>query len=298
MNRVCAVIVTHNPDPTFVQNVELISQQVSQVIVVDNGSHEAGRRLVQIVERMDKVKVAYSPENLGIAAGLNLGFKNAIKAGFEWVLTLDQDSRPSGDMVAALFDVYEKCPYPKKIGLLSATAIEEKIHGGISNVVSINPVGLYQDTEVVMSSGSLVKTSVYLEVGGFDESLFIYYVDHDYCFRMLAAGYKIFQTPRAIFYHNTGLLSRHRFLNRHFFTNNYSQNKRYYITRNRLVLYRKYLLARPKWVFDDMIRFAKEFVKILVAEDHKVEKIYSIGKGITHSLQNRLGSYGHSNELR
>lgn len=297
MNRVCAVIVTHNPDPSFIQNVEAIVNQVSQVIVVDNGSHEAGRRLVQIVERMEKVKVAYNPENLGIAAGLNLGFKNAIKGGFEWVLTLDQDSRPSASMVESLFNVYEKCQNQKQIGLLSAAAIEEKIETPGSNVISINSNIPYQDTEVVMSSGSLVKTSVYLEVGGFDEGLFIYYVDHDYCFRILAAGYKIFQTPLAVFYHNTGMLSRHRFLHRYFFTNNYSEKKRYYITRNRLVLYRKYLLARPKWVFDDMVRFVKEFVKILVAEDRKVEKIYSIGKGITHSLQNRLGSYGHSNEL-
>ncbi|MDZ4662398.1 MAG: glycosyltransferase [Pseudomonadota bacterium] len=297
MNRVCAVIVTHNPDPRFIENVELIATQVNQIIIVDNGSHEAGRRLVQIVERLEKVKVAYNPENLGIAAGLNIGFKNAIKGGFDWVLTLDQDSRPGAKMVESLFDVYDKCQNQKQIGLLSAVAIEERIPTEISKVPCVNSNGLYHDTEVVMSSGSLVKTSVFLEVGGFDESLFIYYVDHDYCFRILAAGYRIFQTPLATFYHNTGLISRHKFLHRHFFTNNYSEKKRYYITRNRLVLYRKYLLARPKWVFDDMVRFAKEFIKILVAEDNKVEKIYSIGKGITHSLQNRLGSYGHSNEL-
>ena len=51
----------------------------------------------------------------------------------------------------------------------------------------------------------LVRRSVYLEVGGMNETLAVAYNDVDFCLRLLKAGYKIVYTPYAALYHHESL---------------------------------------------------------------------------------------------
>ncbi|MGB0109498.1 MAG: hypothetical protein WBP52_13450, partial [Terriglobales bacterium] len=48
---VCAVIVTHNPRPTFIDNIVAVAAQVGHVAVVDNGSGGETEQLLQELEK-------------------------------------------------------------------------------------------------------------------------------------------------------------------------------------------------------------------------------------------------------
>src|SRR5690606_18738393 len=53
-------------------------------------------------------------------------------------------------------------------------------------------------------SGTMVRTKLFLDLGGLDETLFIDHVDTEWSFRVLAAGHALFGIPRAQFNHGMG----------------------------------------------------------------------------------------------
>lgn len=55
---------------------------------------------------------------------------------------------------------------------------------------------------------SLYRTSLFKEIGLFDESFFAYYEDVDISFRAQLAGHKVYYTDKAIAYHKQGASSK------------------------------------------------------------------------------------------
>ena len=43
MNRICAVIVSYNPDDSIISNVNSLIPQVDEVVIVDNGSRACSK---------------------------------------------------------------------------------------------------------------------------------------------------------------------------------------------------------------------------------------------------------------
>ena len=54
----------------------------------------------------EKIEVIFNEENLGIATALNIGVKEGLRQGYNWILTMDQDSKCSKDIVEKMFEVY------------------------------------------------------------------------------------------------------------------------------------------------------------------------------------------------
>jgi GT2 family glycosyltransferase len=61
---------------------------------------------------------------------------------------------------------------------------------------------LAQDVSAVTTACALVKREVYLQVGGFNESLAVTFNDVDFCLRLREAGYRILWTPYAELIHH------------------------------------------------------------------------------------------------
>src|SRR5437016_4565785 len=59
-----------------------------------------------------------------------------------------------------------------------------------------------QETEHLITSGSIINLAA--RTGGFDEHLFIDMVDIEYCYKSIAAGYKIIQFKNILLEHRLG----------------------------------------------------------------------------------------------
>ena len=93
---VWAVISTFRPGASALAAVTSVQEQVDGVIVVDDGSGEASAAALERLRDLG-AHVSASAENLGIAASLNRGIREARARGARHVLTLDQDSEvPAG----------------------------------------------------------------------------------------------------------------------------------------------------------------------------------------------------------
>ena len=73
--------------------------------MVDN-SDNIDNALKEKINHFKKVEYIQNKANIGIAAALNIGAKKAIEDGFEYLLTMDQDSEAPDSMVSTLLECF------------------------------------------------------------------------------------------------------------------------------------------------------------------------------------------------
>jgi rhamnosyltransferase len=280
--RVCAVVVTYNPSPLFVENVAALSTQVDRIVVVDNGSSSETEVHLGGVESRYGCKVIRNHQNLGIAAALNIGVKYATEAGCDWVVTFDQDSRVSDGFISLMLETYRQAPHPEKIAIVAPSYVDRESRVRRKVLRASNG-----DVLITMSSGSMMPVSAIQSVGAFDESLYIDYVDTDFCLRARRKGLLILQSP-AVLFHSLGRTTYHRLFGRNFYVTNHSAGRRYYITRNRLRLLARYRMDRS-WARRECREILTENVAVLLVEDHKWQKVRAIIQGAVDALRGKTG---------
>ena len=101
-STVCAAVITYHPDEQVVELLSSVARQVDHVIVVDNGStaDETGP-ILGWAASTGATWIA-NEANLGSATALNQAARAARSAGHRWLLTLDQDTTISSDLVMQL----------------------------------------------------------------------------------------------------------------------------------------------------------------------------------------------------
>jgi rhamnosyltransferase len=125
------------------------------------------------------------------------------------------------------------------------------------------------------------------ELGGFDESLFMDYVDIEFSLRARRKGMGILES-QAILYHALGRETYHRFCGVSFRSTNHSAARRYYITRNRVRLLARYIRDWP-WMWRESKAFLSETIKIAMVEDRKWDKLGAIAAGVRDALLGKVG---------
>lgn len=283
-NKIGALIVSFNPSIKLLQeNINAIVNQVSTVVVVDNGSNN-----VNDVEKLLQnygVSLIKLEKNFGIAAALNRGMEFLKKENFNWVLTLDQDSVVPKDIIQKLTDTKEF--KIKNVGLIAADFINSAA-GEISSERS----GVVGYSRRVITSGSLTNVKVWSIIGGFDEQLFIDAVDHDFNQRIIQMGYDIFQINDVQIKHALGqsMKSNNNILAQiiGFFgsqRSEHSATRLYYIYRNEIIFIKRYSKRKTY----DYLRLISDMRRLVIAS-HPIKQtkaaLMGIKDGIKYSTKN------------
>ena len=235
-NSICCVIVTYNIGEKFYHCFNSIVNQVESVVIVDNGSDEETIKVLKKIEEFYNVKIFYNSDNLGIASALNTGVKYAINNNYEWVLTMDNDSEATHNMISLMLKWYNKVG--KNIGVSSMfPEYIEKKDILDKNMLTSNLNNYDFDfISLENTSGNLVKCDMFKEVGLFREEFFIDSVDHDFCLRIKKNNYKLAKIKGIKLLHSLGDTRTINFLGKKVNCSNHSALRRYYITRNRCVM--------------------------------------------------------------
>ena len=289
-NNVCAVIVTYNCSAALARNVELLRPQVGRLLIVDNGSGRESLALLEEIHRYCACEIIYNGANLGIAAALNLGVDYAARNGYEWLTTFDQDSEMPEDFVKCLLQTFEEATPNEMVGMVLPRYVDT------STGVEVPQMNLRAGTLIIgITSGSLTRLDVFRSCGRFEEKLFIDGVDTEFCLRINWMGWRIIESDRAILRHALGhTTSRNLPMGRKLLTSNHSAARRYYMARNRMYLWIKYLVRYPQWTFGDMRRTGWEILTIILMESGKFNKIAFTARGFSDAL---LGRFGYRAEL-
>lgn len=291
-DTVCCLIVTYNIGCQFYDCYNAIKGQVNEVVIIDNGSEQETIQVLKDVEKLENVHIIYNPTNLGISVALNQGVRYAKDKCYEWILTMDNDSEATEDMVKLMLDIYDNLNEieKEKVVSLFPSYLEKgfNLEGALNEKSDLNNCKFnYVKQEI--TSGNLVKAFVFDKIGNFNEKLFIDYVDHEFCLRLLENEYKLIKLEGAILLHSLGSSVERKTLLGSISYTNHSAIRRYYITRNRLYIWKNYKDIDREFIKMDKSASVKEFVKILIYEEHRVEKIRMIIKGIKDYKNNIFG---------
>lgn len=286
-NSVCAVVVTFHPESDVLENLSKVRQQVQGLVVIDNGSPQGSINLLRTASHETAFELIENGENLGIGAALNIGVRWAEANSFEWVILFDQDSAVTEGFMDAMLHAFENSPERDRLAILVPRYVDKR-----------SGIALPQDQEksgglqTAMTSGSLMRLSLFRKYGLFEEELFIDSVDSEYSLRLRSSGHLIEECGNAVLLHSPGHPRVLRLCGvRLFQTANYSAVRRYYQDRNRIWLTRKYWKKFPKFCLRLYRDSLKDHVKTILGEDQKWNKCYCAGLGIVDGLRGRMGKF-------
>ena len=256
------MVTLYHPDEDVWGNIRSYAADLDRLYVLDN-TEEPDTKWEERFR--DEERVVYIPfhENKGISYALNYALEAA--KDFDFLLTMDQDSRFPDGAVARykeLVRAYEK-EHPGQVAMYTVDYNEEETEAAPRKI------------EVGITSGSMLPISVAKSIGGFDEALFIDEVDNEYCYRAADCGYDIMEFPCIPMHHTIGQRTYHSIFGFRYNTLNHSPIRRYYIVRNKIYVAGKYPRLRKRYGMD----VVKLFVKILLAEKNKWSKIKHMASG-------------------
>lgn len=167
-----------------------------ETVLVDNASGDDS--LEEARRAFPGMTIIKNSQNLGFAAGNNVGIKYALERGADYVLLLNNDTLAMPDFLETLVEAVQKDP---KIGLASPVVLdgEEKIwfSGGKIDWLGMKAIPCRKDIKKNNSRSAflsgcalLVKKEVFKKIGLLDEDYFLYYEDTDFSVRARRAGFK------------------------------------------------------------------------------------------------------------
>ena len=219
---VSVVVVTLNALPWLERCLE--SVRGLETVVVDHGSADGTVRVVR--ERFPDVRVV-EQENRGLAAGWNAGMR---EAGGRYFLILNADAWVVGDAVERLVAFAEAHPdaglvgprlrnpdgslqrsvraFPTPWRLATEYFFLRKLAPRSRALNAFYAGGFAHDrareVDWVMGACMLVRREAVEDAGPLDESFFLFAEETDWCFRLRAAGWRVWFCPDAEVVHVGG----------------------------------------------------------------------------------------------
>lgn len=275
-NGLFLIIVYFNPNAVQIARTEKLGS-IYNTIVVDNSCDTL----------IGDHSFMYIPlnSNRGIGYAQNIGIKCAIEKGANYILFFDQDSD---------FDSL----YPQQL-LKSYLSLVSNGH----NIAFLGPLFIdsrtnvpflkygkerYEQARELISSGLITSTDVISKIGYLDDSLFIDYVDFEWCWRARSLGFRSFIDTELKIFHSVGYDFRQVFGLKCYLS---SPIRYYYQYRNCLLLLGKSyvpLLWKIKCLMRKLVDLF--LIPFLVKEPSKTIK-YMV-EGIIDGINAKKGIYG------
>lgn len=105
---VCILIPTYNNQKTLNRVVDGILSVTSHIIVVNDGSTDATARILSAY--CDRITVVTHPVNQGKGMALRNGFKEAIRKGYRYAITIDSDGQHYPDDLPVFLEAMASTP--------------------------------------------------------------------------------------------------------------------------------------------------------------------------------------------
>lgn len=249
---VAAVVVTFNRKDLLVKCLDALCRQscaLNMIVVLDNASTDATREAVAPFLEMAEIRVIYerSATNMGGAGGFARGLELALLNGADWAWLMDDDALPDELALASLDvnsldpeNVYASTPVCGDLlswPMTPLASFADKKRSVVRNVFELQP-----RTEVLNLPflGFLIHRKLVTSAGLPDASLFISADDTEYCLRLQRQGARMIVVKASRINHPAAVIGYRRFLWMRLPFISLAPWRRYYDTRNRLLIARRY----------------------------------------------------------
>lgn len=291
--NIYAVVVTYNRKTLLLECISALLKQnllPQKIIIVDNASTDYTIEFITSNGLLENplIELIPMPSNLGGAGGFSAGMQYAFEHAADYVWMMDDDA----------------IPHPTALEELMKHATPEHIYGSLAvnaqdtswatTLLSENQVinlkSQIPDIVEVQSLpflGFLTSKKIYQKIGLPDTSYFIAADDVEYCIRAQHAGYKIYICGKSHIEHPKSDRYPFKFLGKQIICLNLVPWKRYYDTRNRLFIAKKYygLKFYTQTLPASFIRLFAALIK----EQYKLKQIKAFFAGLYDGLIGKSG---------
>ena len=195
-----------------VATLQSLTYPNKEILVIDNGSNDNSVSILQ--KETTNFTLLCNPDNVGFAAGVNIGLDYAKKHHFPYALIINNDAFPAPEMLTQLI----KATNPD-IALLTPLIFYEHqpqtiwYGGGRQDPQLLELRGRQQgqpiqktrieshDVDYVLGACLLINLAIVPTVGLMNEQYFMYYEDLDWSIRCRVAGYRLHLSSNAHLYH-------------------------------------------------------------------------------------------------
>lgn len=216
-----------------------------EVVLVDNGSVDDSP--VKLLENVPEIRLIRNATNLGFAGGCNVGIRDALHRGTDYLLLLNNDTIVAPDFLSQLVAAAES---DEKVGAVSPKILffdrPDRLNyaGGEHRRWRLFPkvFGLRQlddgsydkirEVSFLTGCAFLIKARAVRQIGVLEEVYFHFYEDIEWSLRVLKAGYKDLYVPSAVVWHKE-----------HYVTNKNQGNGfiEFYLARANMIFARKHV---------------------------------------------------------
>lgn len=272
--KIAGVVVWYNPTEEDKQNIDSYIKELDKLYIYDNSAN------VNDYKKNKKIEYIFNGNNDGIAKALNVGAENAIRDGYKWILTMDQDT------------IFES---------LKLKELKKHINESENNVAIIcpwlqtrlkikKPQKKIDNPLDVMTSGNLLNLDIYKIVGGFKNEYFIDGVDMEYCLRLKKFNYKIKRINTISIKHNLGNIEYKNFLHKQLLCMNHNYVGYYYRMRNYHYISDEYNDIAKDYC-KSILKFRATVFCVLFYEKDKLRKLRALIDGYIDYKKNIKGKY-------
>ena len=275
--KLSGLIVLFNPIENDLQRIKCNLDFLDRLYIVDNSENDNLNKIA------NDEKIVYIPlyTNKGIASALNIGCRRAIEDGFQWILTMDQDTvfyKTTIDEMKRYIENYDMSKTYIVSPWLNTKLLEKK------------PIEMVDHPTDVMTSGSIMNLALFNKIGGFKDWLFIDGVDIAYCYDGNRLGYKIDRLNYVSIDHSLGNIKIHKLFGKTFLCTNHNYLRKYYMQRN--YRYLREMYKNDGYNFENMpVDFKGIIFRIVMFENDKIRKIRSVIRGKRDYKKGIKGQY-------
>ena len=222
-SRVFVVILNWNGAPDTIECLESLSRQSYRpvsAVVVDNGSQDDSVTRIEgwIHAHAEDVRLIEAGENLGFAAGCNVGIRAALDAGAELIFVLNNDTVLEPDAIEKLVTFLDEHPdfaavtgqiryFGRPViwncgGYLTWTGSRRYLYG--DQPVESAPQTGWRRITFITGCAALIRASALREHGLFTERFFFGEEDYELSRRWRRAGCRVACTFDAVIHHKVG----------------------------------------------------------------------------------------------
>ncbi|MDR5855211.1 glycosyltransferase family 2 protein [Caballeronia sp. LZ062] len=287
-----AVVVFYNPDAGCIERANRLAQWCRCVVVDNTPGREASER---ISAQLD-ASIVYLPnhENLGIATALNQGIESLIADGFRLAMLFDQDSDSTLELITGLADVAQAANKRGEPVALVGPAYEDARLRGLAPFVRFGYFRLERvmphgdvpiDVDFLITSGSCVNLAYWRDIGPMDDSLFIDFVDTEWCMRAKSRGFRVLGVPWIGMRHELGDEPIRAF------GRNYPMHsavRHYYLFRNAVALLKRGYVPCT-WKSTELIKLPVRIVIYACFTPDGATHVKMACRGLWHGMVGRMG---------
>jgi len=210
---VAIIIVNYNSGALVSRCLKSLSEQTlcaDELVVVDNASTDAESR--SMIDAITNATVIRSDLNLGYGGAINLAVQKLTTT--DYIVCLNPDAFPEPDWLEAIVNAADSHPDHGSFASLMLREDDISIVDGAGDELHFTGIPWRRfhkrtlpdnlQTEPVFSAcagAALYRTSLFNQLGGFDERYFMYVEDIDLGFRLQLAGHPCLLVSDAIVHH-------------------------------------------------------------------------------------------------